>query len=146
MNARADILVVDDNAINVDLVSFVLDLGGFAVRTAADGPAAMTLIALRKPDLILMDIQLPGVDGVELTRHLKADPVMQQIVIVAFTAYAMKDDQAKLLAAGFDGYLSKPINVATFADQVRQCLTREPAAAARHLGQRPETQPPAAPG
>ena len=122
MNERLDILVVDDNIINLDLVSFVLDLGGFAVRTATDATLAMDLIAKRRPDLILMDIQLPGVDGAELTRQLKADPAMRQIVIIAFTAYAMKDDQAKLLASGFDGYLSKPINVATFADQVRRCL------------------------
>jgi CheY-like chemotaxis protein len=145
MSARADILVVDDNAINVDLVSFVLDLGGFEVRTAADGPAALGLIALRRPELILMDIQLPGVDGVELTRQLKADPATRPIIIVAFTAYAMKDDQAKLLAAGFDSYLSKPINVATFAEQVRGCLQWPPSESRQHE-QRPGMHPPAAPG
>ncbi|CAN5237128.1 response regulator [soil metagenome] len=122
MTGRPHVLVVDDNAINIDLVGFVLDLGGFEVSAAADAPAALALIAARPPALILMDIQMPGADGVVLTQQLKADPATQQIVIVAFTAYAMKDDQAKLLAAGFDGYLSKPINVATFADDVRRCL------------------------
>lgn len=119
---RPHVLVVDDNAINIDLVSFVLDLGGFEVSAAADAPAALALIAKRQPALILMDIQLPGVDGVVLTQQLKADAATRQIVIVAFTAYAMKDDQAKLLAAGFDHYLAKPINVAAFAAQVRGCL------------------------
>jgi len=137
MSGPPAILVVDDNAINVDLVSFVLDLGGFVVRSAADGPAAMALIEHQRPDLILMDIQMPGIDGVQLTRQLKADPRTQQIVIVAFTAYAMKDDRAKLLATGFDDYLSKPIDVATFADQVRGCLSG---------AQRPGTHPPATRG
>ena len=122
MTARPYVLLVDDNPINIDLVSFVLDLGGFEVSAATDAPAALAQIAVRPPALILMDIQLPGVDGVVLTRQLKADAATQQIVIVAFTAYAMKDDQAKLLAVGFDHYLSKPINVATFAAQVRRCL------------------------
>ena len=137
MTDRPLVLVVDDNPVNIDLVSFVLDLGGFEVSAAADAPAALALIALRRPALILMDVQLPGVDGVVLTRRLKAESATRQIVIVAFTAYAMKDDQAKLLAAGFDGYLSKPIDVATFAAQVRRCL---PAA------QTPGTHPPAGPG
>lgn len=137
MTTRPLVLVVDDNCINIDLVKFVLDLGGFEVGAAADAPAALALIAARQPALILMDIQLPGVDGVALTRQLKADPATQQIVIVAFTAYAMKDDQAKLLAAGFDDYLSKPINVANFAAQVRRCLPD---------AYRPETQPQAGPG
>jgi len=75
-----------------------------------------------EPDLILMDIQMPGMDGLELTRLLKADARTRPIVIVAFTAYAMKGDEAKFRAAGCDGYLSKPIDVATFAEQVRAYL------------------------
>ncbi len=145
MTGRPHVLVVDDNAINIDLVSFVLDLGGFEVSTAADAPAALALIAARPPALILMDIQMPGVNGVALTQQLKADPATRQIVIVAFTAYAMKGDKPRLLAIGFDDYLSKPINVTTFADQVRHCLAQAPAAERPHE-QRPETRPPASLG
>lgn len=137
MSVRPLVLVVDDNLINTDLVSFVLDRGGFNVFTAADSPAALALIAAQPPALILMDIQLPGVDGVALTKQLKADPITRQIVIVAFTAYAMKGDEAKLLAEGFDGYLSKPINVVTFAAEVMRYLTE---------GRRHETPPLEAPG
>ena len=137
MTHRPHVLVVDDNLINIDLISFVLDLGGFEVSTAVDAPAALALIAARPPALILMDIQMPGINGVALTQQLKADPATQPIVIVAFTAYAMKSDRPNLLAVGFDDYLSKPINVTSFADQVRRCLSD---------GQRPETPPPARPG
>jgi CheY-like chemotaxis protein len=82
----------------------------------------MARIGTFLPELILMDIQLPGVDGLTLTGRLKADPATQHIVIIAFTAYAMKDDQARLLAGGCDGYIAKPINVATFAACVRGYL------------------------
>lgn len=148
MTGRPLVLVVDDNSINIELVSFVLSAGGFELTTAADAPAAIAQIQARKPDLILMDIQLPGMDGVTLTRQLKADPGMRQTVIVAFTAYAMKDDRARLLAAGFDAYLPKPINVATFAEQVRRCLPCLVHAKPRdeqHAGRRPESHPPAKP-
>ena len=116
------VLIVDDNAINVELVTFVLDAGGFEVASAADAGRALACIEVVAPDLILMDIQMPGMDGLELTRRLKADPSTRHIVVVAFTAYAMKGDEARMRAAGCDGYLSKPINVARFAAQVRACL------------------------
>lgn len=120
------VLVVDDNAMNVDLVSFVLVGAGFAVETAADAGQALTSIALAPPDLILMDIQMPGMNGVDLTRRLKADPATRHIRVVAFTAYAMKGDEARLRAAGCDGYLSKPIEVATFAAKVASFLQPKP--------------------
>ena len=121
MNAPR-VLIVDDNAINVELVTFVLDAGGFEVASAADADRALARIRAAAPDLILMDIQMPGMDGLELTRRLKADPSTRHVVVVAFTAYAMKGDEARMRAAGCDGYLSKPIDVARFAAQVRACL------------------------
>jgi two-component system cell cycle response regulator DivK len=116
------ILVVDDNLLNLALAEVVLLAEQFAVETAADGPEAMQKVASFQPDLILMDIQMPGKDGLEVTRDLKADPATRHIRIVAFTAFAMRGDEAKMRAAGCDGYLSKPIDVKTFGAQVRACL------------------------
>jgi two-component system, cell cycle response regulator DivK len=121
MTARR-VLIVDDNAMNVDLVSYVLSADGVQVESAFDANQAAARIAAQPPDLILMDIQLPGVDGLELTRRLKADPATRHIVILALTAYAMKGDEARMRAAGCDGYIAKPIDVATFAGQVRAWL------------------------
>ena len=119
---QARVMVVDDHALNVELVRFILDAEGFAVALAGDAQQALALLPGFAPDLILMDIQLPGIDGLVLTQQLKADPATCHIVIVAFTAYAMKGDEARMLAAGCDGYISKPIEVATFAAQVRRFL------------------------
>ncbi|MDE2093983.1 MAG: response regulator [Burkholderiales bacterium] len=116
------VLIVDDNAINVELAAFVLDAGGFEVDSAADAGRALACIEVATPDVILMDIQMPGVDGLALTRRLKSDPSTRRIVVVAFTAYAMKGDEARMRAAGCDGYLAKPIDVTRFAAQVRACL------------------------
>ena len=116
------VLVVDDNALNIELVAAVLGAAGFEVDAAPDAEAAVRRIEAARPDLILMDIQLPDVDGMALTRRLKADPATQGIVIVAFTAYAMRGDEKRMRAAGCDGYLAKPIDVANFAAQVRACL------------------------
>ena len=116
------VLVVDDNAMNAELASFVLAEAGFTIAVAADAVEAQDQIRRFAPDLILMDIQLPGMDGLELSRLLKADPATRAIKIVAFTSYAMKGDEAKMRAAGCDGYLAKPIDVATFADTIRAHL------------------------
>jgi two-component system, cell cycle response regulator DivK len=118
------VLVVDDNALNVELVDFVLKADGFDVDRAADAREAMECIGQHRPDLILMDIQMPGIDGLELTRRLKADPATAAIIVLAFTAYAMKGDEQRMRAAGCDGYLSKPIDVASFAGAVRAHLAR----------------------
>jgi CheY-like chemotaxis protein len=105
------VLIVDDHPQNLKLARVVLEGAGFAVRTAIDAEAALLLIANEHPALILMDLQLPNMDGLELTRRLKADPATAQIAIVALTAYAMKGDEAKALAAGCDGYVTKPIDI-----------------------------------
>ena len=108
------IMVVDDNPVNLKLVCALLRRNGYEVCTAED--AEETLAVLRKvhPHLILMDVQLPDIDGLTLTRHLKADSATQDIVIVALTAYAMKGDEQKARAAGCDGYIPKPIETRTF--------------------------------
>ena len=124
------VLIVDDNALNIELVRYVLAADGIEVDTAADAAQASQRIEAAAPELILMDIQMPGIDGLTLTRQIKADPRTRHIVVVAFTAYAMKGDEARLRAAGCDGYLSKPIAVASFAAQVRACLAAGPAAPA----------------
>jgi CheY-like chemotaxis protein len=104
------ILIVDDNPTNTKLLAFILSSRGYDVRTAASADEALSTIAEKKPRLILMDIQLPGMDGLTLTRRLKADPATSDISIVAATAYAMKGDEERAIAAGCDGYLTKPIN------------------------------------
>jgi CheY-like chemotaxis protein len=104
------ILVVDDNPANAALVSFILKSGGYDVRSAGDAPEAIAILATFKPRLIMMDLQLPGMDGLALTRQLKADPKTRDIVIVALTAYAMKGDEDRARQAGCDGYVTKPID------------------------------------
>ncbi|MGA9026551.1 MAG: response regulator [Steroidobacteraceae bacterium] len=117
-------LIVDDNALNVELVSVVLQADSFLVESAGDAVGGLQRIQSFQPDLILMDVQLPGMDGLEFARIIKREPGTRHIVVIAFTAYAMRGDEARMLAAGCDGYLSKPIDVATFAAQVRAFLPR----------------------
>ncbi len=115
------VLIVDDNALNIELAGYVLEVGGFVVEAVSDAAQALQRLQHDLPDLILMDIQLPCMDGLELTRCLKADDRLRGIVVVAFTAFAMKGDEQRMRAAGCDGYLAKPIDVAHFAGQVRDC-------------------------
>ena len=108
------ILIVDDNAVNLKLTRVLLIGEGYDVRTAADAEEALATVATFVPDLILMDIQLPGMDGLTLTRRLKADPTTKRAIILGLTAYAMKGDEERVLAAGCDGYVPKPIDTRTF--------------------------------
>ena len=118
----ARILIVDDNPVNLKLAASVLEFAGYQILEAGDANQALEVIRLTPPDLILMDIALPGMDGLALTRHLKADPVTQHIRIVALTAFAMKGDDQKAKAAGCDAYISKPIDTRKLADQVAEIL------------------------
>jgi CheY-like chemotaxis protein len=118
------ILIVDDNAINLKLVAYLMKANGYTVETALDAESAIEAIRSNHPDVILMDIQLPGIDGLELTRRLKADPKTRDIVIVAVTAYAMKGDQAKALAAGCDDYITKPIDTRTLPETIAKHLAK----------------------
>ncbi|MGH7296127.1 MAG: response regulator [Polyangiaceae bacterium] len=116
------ILIVDDNAANLKLARVLLQQEGYAVRTAVDAEDALKLLATFTPRLILMDIQLPGMDGLELTRRLKADDATKDIVILALTAYAMKGDEEKARAAGCDGYIAKPIDIDSLPTVIAQHL------------------------
>ena len=107
-----------DNATNCKLVAYLMKANGYTVDTALDAEAAIEAIRARCPDVILMDIQLPGIDGLELTRRLKADPATRDIVIIAVTAYAMKGDQAKAREAGCDDYITKPIDTRSLPETV----------------------------
>lgn len=119
------ILIVDDTPANLKLAQVVLQLGGFQVCTAMDAEEALLTLKTRRPDLILMDLQLPGIDGLECARLVKADPVTSAIPIVALTSFAMKGDDEKALTAGCDGYLTKPIDTRTFAETVASYLVEE---------------------
>lgn len=123
------ILIVDDNATNLKLTKVILVAAGYTVRTAIDVEEASNILAQFVPSLILMDIQLPGMDGLEFTRRLKADPKTHNVKIVALTAYAMKGDEEKALATGCSGYIAKPIDTRQFAAQVAHYLDLPGAAA-----------------
>jgi CheY-like chemotaxis protein len=118
------VLVVEDNEVNQLLTASVLEREGFAVDLVRTSTEAMDLIRARTPDIILMDVQLPGMDGLAFTRKLKADPATAGITIVAVTAHAMAGDREQTLAAGCAGYISKPIDTRTFGHQVREFLGR----------------------
>jgi CheY-like chemotaxis protein len=129
MNRSQLILVVDDNESGQLLVSSVLQLEGFRVDVAGSSEEVLERMNASKPDLILMDVQLPGQDGLALTRQLKADPATAAIPIIALTAHAMAGDQELALAAGCVGYITKPINTRTLGDQLRELLLPAPIAA-----------------
>jgi two-component system cell cycle response regulator DivK len=122
------ILIVDDNAQNLKLVRVLLCNEGYEVHTAVDAEEALEELISFSPQLILMDLQLPGMHGLELTRRLKADPTRRSIRIVALTAYAMKGDELKARAAGCDGYVAKPIDIDDLPRVVREHLDRMPLA------------------
>ena len=116
------ILIVEDNQANQLLVSAVLDREGYRIELAGSAVEARAVLAGALPDLILMDVQLPGIDGLTFTRELKAEPATANVPVVALTALAMAGDRERALEAGCIGYISKPINTRTFADEVRGYL------------------------
>ena len=116
------VLLVEDNDRNLKLARDVLEYAGFTVLVAMSGEEAVTRAQAARPDLILMDLQLPGIDGHEALGRLRDDTRTATIPVVALTAYAMRQDRERALAAGFDGYLQKPIDVRRFPDQVREHL------------------------
>ena len=118
------ILIVDDNATNLKLVAYLMRAHGYTVDAALDAESAIEAIRANHPDVILMDIQLPGIDGLELTRRLKADPDTRDIIIIAVTAYAMKGDQDKALAVGCDDYITKPIDTRVLPDTIARHLAK----------------------
>ena len=116
------ILVVEDNERNLKLLRDVLEYAGYDVRAARTAEDGIALAVSEPPDLVLMDLQLPGIDGMEALRRLRETPRTAGIPVVAVTAQAMKQDRERILRAGFDGYLEKPISVRAFPDQVRSFL------------------------
>ena len=120
----ARILVVEDNPDNMTLVVFLLQSAGHTVLTALNAEAGLTLARVEQPDLVLMDIQLPGMDGLEATGLLKADPATRAIPVIALTALAMKGDEARIRAAGCNGYIAKPLRYQDFLATVATYLVR----------------------
>lgn len=112
--AEASVLVVDDNPANLKLMRFLLVKRGYEVRCAEDAEQARRQLDESLPDVVLMDVQLPGMDGLTLTKLLREEPRTRHLVIVAVTAYAMKGDEERGREAGVDGYLTKPINKESF--------------------------------
>jgi CheY-like chemotaxis protein len=121
----ARILIVDDNPVNLKLASSLLELEGYEVEQAVDAEQAQEMLRGDPPDLILMDIALPGMDGLSLTRKIKADERLKHIPVVALTAFAMKGDDEKAYAAGCEGYITKPIDTRELATQVAGILARK---------------------
>jgi two-component system cell cycle response regulator DivK len=118
------ILVVEDNEKNRKLVRDVLTFKGYEIIEAETGEEGVRLAHERHPDLILMDIQLPGIDGATALRQLRADPATRMIPALAVTASAMEQDRQTIMSAGFEGYQSKPLNIKAFVEAVRQVLDR----------------------
>src|SRR5260370_37268463 len=121
--AGESILVVEDNEANLRLFTYLLSSKGYEVRAATDAQQALELLRDFHPRMILMDLQLPGTDGYELTRRLKADPATSDIIIIALTAYAMRGDEEKALAAGCEGYITKPIDTRTLPGRIAEYLS-----------------------
>ena len=120
MSAGVQVLVVEDNEKNMKLFRDVLHASGYRTLEAATGERAVELVFEHRPDLVLMDIQLPDIDGIEALSRLRADGRTSSVPVLALTAQAMEGDRERFLAAGFDGYLSKPVDIAEFVATVKR--------------------------
>lgn len=125
----ARILVVEDNPANLELVRYLLQHAGHTVISAADGTEGLATAQRERPDLVISDLQMPHMDGYELLTRLRAEPSLQETPVIAVTAFSMSGDRNKVMLAGFDGYLSKPIVPETFVAQVESWLPE----ALRHI-------------
>jgi len=123
--ARPTILIIEDNPLNLELATDILEAAGYTVRQALSAEDGLRAARADPPDLILMDLRLPGVDGYDALRALKEDPGTSHVPTVALTAQAMKGDEAKVRAAGFDGYITKPIDTRTLPETVARLLGGE---------------------
>lgn len=120
--SKRRILAVDDNVLNLKLVTCLLARPEYELRTAANAEEALAQVRAFRPELILLDLQLPDIDGLELTRRLKADPETREVLIVAVTAYAMKGDEERARSVGVDGYITKPLAGESFRQAVATYL------------------------
>jgi len=123
----AKVLVVEDNPANLTLATFLLESAGHSVLTARDGETGVALAGAEQPDLILMDIQLPGMDGLRATALLKGDAATHDIPVIALTALAMKGDEERIRAAGCDGYIAKPLSYKDFLATISTALAKRAA-------------------
>lgn len=119
---KETILIIEDNEMNMDIASQLLEMDGYSVLRALDGPTGVELAATHAPDLILMDMQMPGIDGFEATRLMKQNPQTKHIKVVAFTALVMEEDRKNAFECGCDGIITKPIEVSKFSDLISSFL------------------------
>lgn len=119
------VLIVEDNDLNLKLFRDLLEANGYITVETKEGLNATDLVRREKPDLILMDIQLPEISGLDVTRKIKSDKSIADIPIIAVTAFAMKDDEEKILRAGCEAYISKPISIVSFLETIKKFLTAE---------------------
>jgi len=127
-STRGCVLIVEDNPLNMKLFSAMVGSQGYDVLQAGDGRAALDLARRHHPNLIIMDLQLPDMSGLDVTRMLKADDDTRDIAIIATTAYALRGDEEKIRASGCDGYMAKPIAVSNLLDLIETLITRSPPA------------------
>jgi CheY-like chemotaxis protein len=118
------VLIAEDNPVNRELLRELLELRAYTVLEACDGQEALRLIEQTQPELMLLDIGMPGMDGFAVVRRIRENPRLAQLPVVAVTAYAMRGDQERILSAGFDGYLSKPINPSSLIQELDRLLNR----------------------
>lgn len=118
------ILIVEDNEINMKLIKAILKTKGYILVEAKDGEEALQAVASERPDLVLMDIQIPKIDGLEVTRRIRGTKEISQTTIIALTAHAMEGDKEKILDAGCDGYIAKPIDTRSFPLEVEAFLAK----------------------
>lgn len=120
----ARILIVEDNAANLELARYLLAAAGYEVLQAAHGAQGLALARSQRPDLVISDLQMPVMDGYQLIAELRSDPACQRIPVLALTAFSMPGDEKRVMQAGFDGYLSKPMEPELFVSQIAMVLSR----------------------
>ena len=125
MTEPVRVLIVEDHPLNRELTEAILERAGYEVQGAEDGETALASVAARRPDVILLDVELPGISGLEVARRLKGDPATRTIPVVALTAYAMVGDEERVRAAGCDDYVTKPIERPKLLGAVQRALARE---------------------
>lgn len=116
------ILIADDNAVSRELMREILELGHYIVAETPDGEKTLEMLGRDRPDALLLDIQMPGADGFEVLRRIRRTPALENLKVAAITAYAMRGDREKAMAAGFDGYITKPVEVDDLLNAVAELL------------------------
>jgi CheY-like chemotaxis protein len=119
------VLIAEDNAVNRELLRELLEARGYSVDEACNGQAALQMIAQNRPDIVLLDIGMPVLDGFAVVRKIRENPRLATLPVLAVTAYAMQGDREKILNSGFDGYLSKPLNAVVLAEELDRLLSKQ---------------------